>query len=141
MEYVPGIPILKPSVDADNAPFWEAVKNHELKLQRCSACDRYLQPPRPMCPECHSMDTLEWVPSTGKGHVYSYVTFTTDRMAYPAYKIPYSVVLVELEEGVRLISNMTDTDPEEVDFGMAVEVTFEDLADDLTLYRFTKAEG
>jgi uncharacterized OB-fold protein len=136
MEYVPGIPILKASRDDDNRPFWEAVDRHEFVLQRCRACNRYLQPPRPMCPECRCMDTLEWVPSAGRGEIYSYVNFTTDRMAYPAMKIPYSVVLVELEEGVRLVSNMMDIEPDEVRIGLPVEVCFDDIADDLTLFKF-----
>ncbi|MEZ5171283.1 MAG: Zn-ribbon domain-containing OB-fold protein [Acidimicrobiia bacterium] len=138
MEYVPGIPILKPSIDADNKPFWDAVANHELVLQKCGACDIYYQPPRPMCAECKSMDTMEWVPSSGRGHIYSYVNFTTDRMAYPAMKVPYSVVLVELEEGIRLVSNLMDIEPDEVEFGMPVEVVFDDISDDLTLYKFKR---
>ncbi len=141
MEYVPGIPILKASIDDDNRPFWDAVERHELLLQRCSACDRFLQPPRPMCPRCRSMETLEWVPSEGRGEVYSYVNFTTDRMAYPAMKMPYSVVLVELEEGVRLVSNMLDCEPDEVRIGMPVEVAFDDISDDLTLFKFKKREA
>ncbi|MBV6510181.1 MAG: hypothetical protein JJLCMIEE_03301 [Acidimicrobiales bacterium] len=141
MEYVPGIPILKPSLDADNRPFWEAVRRHEFVLQKCGSCDRYFQPPRPMCPECRSMDTMEWVPSAGRGQVYSFVNFTTDRMAYPAMKIPYSVVLVELEEGVRMISNMLDLEPDDVQIGMPVEVAFDDLDEDLTLFKFKKLEG
>jgi len=136
MEYVPGIPILKASRDDDNRPFWEAVDEHRFVLQRCSNCDRYLQPPRPMCPECRSMDTLEWVESPGRGEIYSYVNFTTDRMAYPAMKVPYSVVLVELEEGVRLVSNMIDLEPDEVRIGLPVEVAFDDISDDLTLFKF-----
>lgn len=136
MEYVPGIPILKASRDDDNRPFWEAVDEHRFVLQRCSRCDRYLQPPRPMCPQCRSMDTLEWVASPGRGEIYSYVNFTTDRMAYPAMKVPYSVVLVELEEGVRIVSNMVDLEPDEVRIGLPVEVTFEDIDDDLTLFKF-----
>lgn len=141
MEYVPGIPILKASRDADNAPFWEAVDRHEFVLQRCSACNHYMQPPRPMCPLCHSMDTIEWVPSEGKGTIYSYVNFTTDRMAYPAMKVPYSVVLVELEEGVRIVANPLDFGPDEVEIGMPVEVAFDDISDDLTLFKFKKREG
>ena len=97
LEYVPGIPILGPYVDPDNAAFWEAVERHEFVLQRCAGCASYFQPPRPMCPHCRSMDALEWVPSEGRGHIFSYVTFGTDRMAYPAMKIPYTVVLVELD--------------------------------------------
>lgn len=141
MEYVPGIPILKASRDDDNRPFWEAVDRHELVLQRCSACNHYLQPPRPMCPKCRSMDTLEWVPSAGRGTIYSYVNFTTDRMAYPAMKVPYSVVLAEMEEGVRLVANMIDCEPDEVEIGMPIEVVFDDIADDLTLFKFKKREG
>lgn len=141
MEYVPGIPILKASLDDDNRPFWNAVDRHQFVLQRCGACELYLQPPRPMCPECHSMDTLEWVESPGRGEIYSYVNFTTDRMAYPAMKVPYSVVLVELEEGVRLVSNMIDLEPDEVEIGIPVEVVFDDISDDLTLFKFKVREA
>lgn len=138
MEYVPGIPILKPFVDDDSEPFWSAVARHELVLQRCADCNEYHQPPRPMCPQCHSMDSLEWVPSAGRGEVYSFVNYTTDRMAYPAMKIPYSVVLVELEEGVRLVSNMLDTEPDDVYIGLPVEVAFDDIEDGLTLFKFKR---
>ena len=82
------------------------------------------------------MDTLEWVESSGRGEIYSYVNFTTDRMAYPAMKVPYSVVLVELEEGVRLVSNMIDLEPDEVEIGIPVEVVFDDIEDYLTLFKF-----
>jgi uncharacterized OB-fold protein len=93
-----------------------------------------------MCPYCHSRDSLEWVPSSGKGHVYSFVAFETDRMAYPAFKIPYAVVLVELEEGPRITANTTDIEANEVYIGMPVEITFEDVDDKLTLYRFKRRE-
>ena len=140
VDYIPGIPILRPFIDLDNKAYWDAVKNHKLVIQKCGACEKYLQPPRPMCPQCHSMDTLEWVPSTGKGHVYSYIIYTTDRMAYPAIKLPYAVVLVEMEEGVRIVSNTVDIDTEEIHIGMPVEVTFVDVDKDLTLYMFKKRD-
>ncbi len=141
VEYLEGIPILRPFIDLDNKAYWDAVQNHKLVVQRCSKCDRYLQPPRPMCPECRSMDTLEWAESTGKGFVYSYIIYTTDRMAYPAIKLPYAVVLVELEEGVRIVSNTVDIDTEEIHIGMPVEVTFVEAAKDLTLYMFKKRDA
>ncbi len=138
VEYVKGIPIMRPYIDQDNRGYWDAVKQHKLVLQRCRVCKEFYHPPRPMCPVCHSQDTLEWVPSSGKGIVYSFVNFTSDRMAYPAFKLPYSVVLVELEEGVRITANTHEIPAEEVYIGMPVEVTFEDLAPDFTLYRFKK---
>ena len=87
------------------------------------------------------MDTMDWVECSGRGEIYSYVNFTTDRMAYPAMKVPYSVVLIELEEGVRLISNMEGMDPEDVEIGLPVEVVFDDIEDDLTLYKFKLREA
>lgn len=141
IEYVPGVPILGPFIDLDNEAYWDAVKRHELVLQRCKSCNLFIHVPRPMCPQCRSMDTLEWVRSSGKGHIYSYVNFTTDRMAYPALKVPYSVVLVELEEGPRLTSNMADVTPEEVYIGMPVEVVFEEIPGDITIYKFKRREA
>ena len=100
VEYVPGIPILKPYIDADNKPYWDAVKDHKFVVQQCNKCKNYYQPPRPMCPECHTLDTMDFVPSSGKGIVHSYIIYTTDRMAYPGMKIPYAVMVVEMDEDV-----------------------------------------
>lgn len=116
---------------------WEGFKNHQLVFQKCKKCGSYLHPPRPMCPKCQApLAEMEWVPSTGKGKVYSWVTYR--RPEHRAFKVPYSVVLVELEEGVRMVSNMIDCKPEEIQIGMPVEVVFEDLAEDLTLPKFKR---
>jgi len=82
----------------------------------------------------------EWVPSTGKGVVYSWVNFVYANAAYPGIKVPYTVVVVEMVEGVRIISNLYDVKPEEVHVGMPVEVVFDDIADDLTLPKFKRRE-
>lgn len=141
VEYVKGIPIMRPYIDQDNKAYWDAVKEHKLVLQHCSKCDKFYHPPRPMCPSCHSQETLEWTPSKGKGIIYSFVNFTTDRMAYPAFKLPYAVVLVELEEGVRITANTHEIPADEVYIGMPVEIMFEELPDGQTLYRFKKREA
>jgi uncharacterized protein len=88
-----------------------------------------------MCPVCHSLEK-EWVPSKGKGKIYSWVTYR--EAPHPAFKAPYSVVLVELEEGIRLVSNMLDCTPEEIHIGMPVEVVFDDITEDVTLPKFRK---
>jgi hypothetical protein len=75
-----------------------------------------------MCPKCRSLE-IEWVPSSGKGKVYSWVTYR--QSPHPGFKAPYSVVLVELEEGVRMVSSLTDYPPEKIHIGMPVQVTFE----------------
>ena len=139
MEYIPGIPLLRPRVDFDNEGFWEGVKQHKLVFQRCKYCGLIVHRPRPMCPRCLSTEK-EWVHSEGKGTVYCWVNFVYDRAAYPGIKVPYAVVVVELVEGVRMISNMYDVKPEDVYIGMPVEVVFDDIADDLTLPKFKKRE-
>ncbi|MEE9491661.1 MAG: OB-fold domain-containing protein [Dehalococcoidia bacterium] len=139
MEYIPGIPLLRPRVDLDNQGFWEAVRQHKLVFQKCKDCGLLVHRPRPMCPRCNSMER-EWAPSTGKGVVYSWVNFVYANAAYPGIKVPYTVVVVEMAEEVRIISNLYDVKPEEVYVGMPVEVVFDDIADDLTLPKFRRRE-
>lgn len=116
-----------------STPFWDGVKDGKLLLQKCKSCGSFLNPPRPMCPKCQSVEQ-EWVPATGKGKIYSWVTY--QESPHPAFKAPYSAVLIELEEGVRIVSNMVKVKPEELQIGMPVQVTFEKVAEDLILPKF-----
>jgi len=131
---------LAPTVSPDTEFFWTGLRNHELLIQRCGECGALRNPPRPMCPHCQS---LEWntLKSTGRGTVYSYVMPQYPPMPFMEY--PYTVVLVELEEGIRLVSNLVDIEPKDVEVGMSVEVcfdTFEDSAgDELVLHQFRPA--
>jgi uncharacterized OB-fold protein len=124
-----------PPILWDNEGFWEGVSRHELVFQKCADCGTWLHPPRPACPNCRSFEK-KWVPSSGKGTVYSWVTYVES--PHPAFVAPYAVVLVEMEEGVRLVSNLIDVKPEEISIGMPVEVTFDDVAEGLTLPKFRK---
>ena len=119
-----------------STPFWEAVRSHELKLQRCADCECWLVPPRPMCPGCQSMDS-EWVAVSGRGHVHSWVTYAES--PHPGFDSPHTVVLVELDEGPRLVSNPVGISLDELEVGLGVQVVFEDLADDFTLFKFERA--
>jgi uncharacterized OB-fold protein len=119
-----------------SGPFWDGVAAGKLLLQRCTSCGRWLTPPRPMCPGCQSRDH-EWVPASGHGTVHSFVTYR--RSPNPAFAAPYTVVLVELEEGPRIISNVVGITPEDVAIGMAVDVVFANVADDFTLFQFRPA--
>ena len=135
MQYDTQHPVPMPPILWENTGFWEGIKRHELVFQRCRDCGAWLHPPRPACPKCRSLEK-EWAPSSGKGTVYSFVTYLESPS--PSFKAPYSVVLVELEEGVRLVSNMVDIKPEEIYIGMPVEVIFDDIAEELTLPKFRK---
>jgi len=131
---------LAPTISPDNEFFWNGCRENKLLIQRCAECRELRQPARPMCPMCNSLD-WDTVESTGRGTVYSYVMPQHPPM--PLMEYPYIVVLVELDEGVRLVSNLCEIPPAEVEAGMPVEVfyqTFDTLdGKDLVLHQFRPA--
>ena len=80
-----------------------------------------------------------WAPSSGRGTVFTWTV--VGRALHPAYadSVPYAPVVVELEEGVRLLSEVVDCTPEELEIGMPVEVTFEAVTADITLPKFRRS--
>jgi len=130
----------EPFAESFEEGFWEAVKRRELAFQRCNRCGTWLHPPRPLCYKCKSYD-LRWEKSNGRGRIYSWVTFT--REVNPLYAVPFEVVLVEMDdaEGVRMISNMLDTDPNELYIDMPVQVDFLDVPPRHVIPVFRKAAG
>lgn len=135
IEYDLKYPMPRPQPAWETVGFWEGIQRHELVFQKCGDCGMWVHPPRPMCPSCRSLEK-EWVPSSGKGTVHSVVTYRES--PDPAFKAPFSVVLVELAEGVKLVSNMVDIKPEDIQIGMSVEVVFEEVQEDITLPKFRK---
>ncbi len=130
-------PFPLPVPNLDNQEFFDQCREHQLVLRRCRDCNSFLHPPRPNCPKCAS-ENLEWVESEGRGTVY---TFTLTRQPVSRAfvgRLPWAVVEVELEEGVHLISNLVGSDPEEIEIGMAVEVVFEEVNDEITLPKFKR---
>jgi len=127
---------LAPSMTADSQFFWDGAKAGRLLIQRCAACGALRHPPRPMCPQCHSLewDTLE---SSGRGTVYSFVM--PRHPQFPFFDDDYIVALIELEEGTRLVSNLVDVAPEDARIGMAVVVRFDEFDGGVVLPVFTPA--
>ncbi|MGW2369348.1 bifunctional MaoC family dehydratase N-terminal/OB-fold nucleic acid binding domain-containing protein [Streptomyces sp. NPDC001667] len=111
----------RPVVNRDNAGFWDGVARRKLLIQRCDACAALRFPWLPGCGGCGSP---EWtaVEASGAGTVFSYVVM--HHPPFPAFDPPYAVVLIELAEGVRMISNVTRVAPERVRIGMPVELEF-----------------
>jgi len=124
-----------PKPDHDSAAYWEAARHHELVLQKCSSCQRFRFYPRSICQFCFS-NVFEWHRSAGRGTIYSYTVI--HRPPFPAFrkKVPYVLALVDVEEGVRMMTNIIDCDPQAVEIGMAVEVAFEDVTEEITLPQF-----
>jgi uncharacterized OB-fold protein len=113
-----------PEPDRDTRPFWDGCARERFLVPRCGQCGATRWPPGPMCPECQSTVT-EWIESSGRGSVYSWVVAAHPVAEVLADQVPYVVGLIELEEGVRVVGNVVDCAPEEVEAGMAVEVFFE----------------
>ncbi|HJM76361.1 MAG TPA: OB-fold domain-containing protein [Dehalococcoidia bacterium] len=126
-----------PVPDEATAPFWEACRDGELRIQRCTGCAVFRHPPQPMCRQCGSSE-YEWTAVSGRGSVFSYIV--THQPIHPALAdlVPHLVVLVELEEGVRITSNVVECPPDEVAIGMPVEVTFERVNEEITLPKFRR---
>ncbi|MBE0415430.1 MAG: Zn-ribbon domain-containing OB-fold protein [Dehalococcoidia bacterium] len=127
-----------PQITAETREFWEGCKRHELLIQRCKDCGVYRHYPRLMCPKCGSWN-VEWVKVGGRGKVYTWTVAV--QPFHPGFfeDVPYAVVIVELEEGVRMVSNIVDCAPEEIYIGMPVEVVFDDVTEEVTLPRFRTA--
>ena len=126
--------VVPPNVGHDDEFFWNGVKEGRLLLRKCAKCSRLQHPPSPMCPNCGS---LEWdvQESTGKGTVHSWILSHHPTQPDDAPRI---VALVELEEGVRLVSNLPEVEPADVKNDMPVQVTFMEL-DGVMLPQFVPA--
>jgi uncharacterized protein len=120
------------------AEFYKYCKLHELRFQRCTDCDAWRHLPRPMCGECGSFN-YEWARSSGKGKVYSWITVVQPMLPEFNDAVPYTVPLVDMEEGVRMVAMIDGVAPEAMHIGMPVEVFFEDATPEITLPRFRKA--
>ena len=130
-EYLKPVPI----PDHVTGKFWEAAKQHKLLIQRCLECGVRQSLPQPYCRCCLS-ENIEWSEASGRGRIYSYtITHRPPSLTFEE-EVPYTVALVELEEGVRLMSNIVDIKPENVNVGMTVEVVFDDISPTISLPRF-----
>ena len=124
-----------PRPDKDSEAYWDAARRHELVLQQCLECNRFRFYPRSVCPNCLS-EKFEWRRVRGRGVIYSFTI--VHRPPTPAFRdqVPYVLALIELEEGVRMMSNVVECEPTSVRIGMTVEVTFHDITSEMTLPKF-----
>jgi uncharacterized OB-fold protein/acyl dehydratase len=123
-----------PAVNADNHFFWEGVRRHELRIQRCANCGVLLMPPGPRCPSCGSFD-LDWTGATGRGRLYSFAVVHHPKVE--GFSYPLGVALVELEEGTRVVTNLAGIDRDRMTIGMPLELCWlEGAAGGLALPQF-----
>ncbi|MCA9509355.1 MAG: Zn-ribbon domain-containing OB-fold protein [Myxococcota bacterium] len=122
-----------PNASRDGAFFWEGCKRGVLLGQRCASCKRFRFPPRPMCPHCQSVEREE-VELSGRATLYSWAKPVHPPL--PMFPPGYLIALVELEEGMRMLSNLCDVEPADIEVGMPLEVFFAPTADGGAVHQF-----
>lgn len=136
MSYAKPLPV----ADVETAPFWDACRKGKLMLQRCTNCGHHRFPPTYFCSKCQSAKH-EWIESQGRGRVFSWIVVRhpVPREIYAA-DVPYVVALIELDEGVRITSNIVGIEPEKVAADMPVRVIFREATAEITLPLFEPAQ-
>jgi uncharacterized OB-fold protein len=117
----------RPVVNRDNAGFWEGVQRHQLLIQRCTDCGTLRHPWLPGCNACGGLD-WDTAEASGEGTVYSYVVM--HHPPFPAFDPPYAVGLIELAEGVRIVSNVVGVPYDKVRIGLPVRLEFQRYDDE-----------
>ncbi|WP_328398957.1 OB-fold domain-containing protein [Streptomyces sp. NBC_00390] len=128
----------RPVINRDNAGFWDGVADHRLLIQRCDGCGTLRFPWLPGCAACGSPD-WDTVAASGAGTVFSYVVM--HHPSFPAFDPPYAVGLIELAEGVRIVSNVVGVPYDKVRIGMPVELEFLRVDEEWELPVFRGAQG
>lgn len=129
-----------PMVTPENERYWQGCKQHELWMRYCNQCQKPYYYPRDVCPMCGSRD-VDWKQMSGKGKIHTYAI--VQRAPHPGFRndVPYVTAIVELDEGPRMMTNVVQVqaDPDHVKVGMPVQVTFEDITDQISLPKFRPA--
>jgi uncharacterized OB-fold protein len=129
------VPKPKPRPAPESLPYWQAAREHRLALPKCEDCQKFWFPPSRTCPHCLSTN-FSFQNVSGKGKIFSFVTF--HRVYRPAFAndVPYVVALIELDEGPRLLSNIMGVTHDQVKCEMLVEVVFDDYDEDISIPKF-----
>jgi len=127
------IPEMSPAL----APYFAAARAGRLVVQRCTGCGALRFPPRELCSACLATEAA-WQEVSGRGEIFSY--YVMHQIYHPGFaaEVPYAVVVVKLEEGPKLTSNVVDCPLDEIAIGMPVEVVFEELSPEVTLPKFRR---
>jgi len=121
------------SPEAD--PFWEGCREGRLMLSWCASCHRHHFYPRAFCPHCGSAD-IEWKQASGKGTIYTFAVVRQPIERAFADLVPYVLAIIQLDEGVRILSHVVSTDPDSVKCDTKVTVEFKPYSDKITLPMF-----
>ena len=135
---------LVPSPNQDTQAYWDALRARRLTFQKCAQCGTVRHYPRPVCDRCHSLD-VTWIDASGRGRLHSWTV--AHHPFHQGFKgeVPYTLVTVDMDEGVRMQAQLKDAaghvvaDAGGLKAGTPVEVRFEKVKDDLVLPYFVLA--
>jgi len=127
---------IRPVENYDTRHYWQGLRDGKLLIQQCAACGVRRHPPQPMCEQCQSLDwtTIE---SALEGTIYSFTVIHYPEI--PPFDYPNAVVLVDLDEDVRLAAQLTGSAPGDIAIGQRVRAKLVDVQDGLTLPIFVVA--
>lgn len=116
-------------------PYWKSAREHKLKFLRCEDCETWIDYIKLQCSNCGSRK-LSWSACSGKGRLYSYSILY--RAASPAFreKVPYVLAIIELEEGIKMMSHLINHDLAQIEVGMEIEACFDDAEDEMAVPYF-----
>ena len=119
--------------------FWDGTRRGELLLQKCQDCLKSYFPPRPFCPYCWYKNVIVY-PASGNGSLFSYII---SHVASPGFNVPYSIAVVTLDEGPRMMTNVIGCEQTEdvLKLDMRLKVVFERQNDEITLPFFTPVDS
>ena len=122
------LPKLIPVPDELSKPFWDAINEKRLTVQKCTDCNTLQYPPRPACRDCGS-ENLEWTETSGRGQILANMVVADGRLAQTRPDQPFNLAVVTLDEEPRInfFSNLPGLPPYQVPIGAAVEVIFEEV--------------
>lgn len=129
-----------PTVEPETQPFWDAARDGSLLIRRCGSCGRPHAYPRPFCPYCWSED-VPWEQASGRATLYTWSTVYLNDLPPFHERLPYVAAVVDLEEGPRFMTGLVDVDPADLTVGLALEVAFRPLDDNLTAPFFRPVTG
>jgi uncharacterized OB-fold protein len=127
-----------PHIDEEQRPWWEAAQRHELYIQKCRDCGDLRFHPRALCTSCLSSRT-EWVRAKGSGKIYTFTVTYQNQAGGFRDSLPYIMAWVELDEGIKMLTNIVDCPPQQATIDMPVEVVFDDVTPEVTLVKFRPA--
>jgi uncharacterized protein len=127
-----------PHIDEESRPWWEAAQRHELYVQKCRDCGDLRFHPRAQCTSCLSSRT-EWIRCKSTGKIYTFTVTRQNQAAGFRDSLPYVMAWVEVDEGLKMLTNIVDCPPEQVKIGMPVEAVFDDVTPEVTLVKFRPA--